>query len=384
MTNGLRELNAFDVHPARSFNFDELLNMLHAAKRDRALHYVDGPDDLQLWKYSNRCVYDKLWTPTTILARGLILDMAERRVVATPFPKFFNLGEDGGGLPNQPFEIFEKLDGSLIIIFYHRGRWRAVTRGTFESSQALWAQARLLDCSVLGLDTGATYLAEAIYPENRIVVKYDEEALVMLAGYAADGRELPYATVQAAAATLGWRTAQRHSFASVDAMMDHIAVLPKDHEGFVLRFANGLRIKLKGAEYRRIHALISRVTPLAVWEMLFAGDDLNDIRREVPEEFWGDFDQITSILQGQFDGQVETIKQLVAPLATLSDKELGLRLKEFPEDVRSYIFPCRKDGDTFPTARTREVLWRHLRPTGNALSGYVASYAMNRVMDDAL
>jgi hypothetical protein len=45
-----------------------------------------------------------------------------------------------------------------------------------------------------------------------------------------------------------------------------------DAQGFVVRFADGLRLKLKGSEYRRIHALISRRTPLAMGEGLNASD----------------------------------------------------------------------------------------------------------------
>jgi hypothetical protein len=34
-------------------------------------------------------------------------------------------------------------------------------------------------------------------------------------------------------------------------------------------------------------------------------------------------------------------------------------------------------------ARTRQTLFRAVRPTGNVLPGYVPSFAMNRVMDEA-
>jgi RNA ligase len=384
MINGLNELNAFDVHPARQMDFDQLLEALHAAKAERALMYVDGPDDLQLWKYSNRCVYDRMWTKTTVLGRGLILDLAERKVVATPFPKFFNLGEDGGGLPDMPFEVFEKLDGSLIILFHHRGKWRTVTRGAFESSQAKWAAEQILSCNVDALVPGTTYLAEAVYPENKIVVHYDEPALVMLAGYHPDGGELSYAEVQASAQVMGWRAAERYQFNSIAEMMQNVAGLPRDQEGYVLRFENGLRIKLKGSEYRRIHALISNVTPLAVWELLSNGDDVEAIRRDLPEEFWTDFDDIVAILKGGFDDRITKVKEVCEPLAGQTDKEVGLQLASFPAEARPYIFLYRKDGAAFPSDRAAEKIWRDLRPTGNELEGYVPSFAMNRLVEDAL
>ena len=43
-------------------------------------------------------------------------------------------------MPDLPFETMEKLDGSLIIIFHHNGRWRTATKGSFTSSQAQWAE----------------------------------------------------------------------------------------------------------------------------------------------------------------------------------------------------------------------------------------------------
>jgi RNA ligase len=384
MINGMNELNAFVVHPARQMDFDQLLASLHAAKAERALVYVDGPDDLQLWKYSNRCVYDRMWTTTTVIGRGLILDMAERKVVATPFPKFFNLGEDGGGLPDMPFEVFEKLDGSLIILFHHRGKWRTVTRGAFDSAQAIWASEQLMSCDVDALTPGTTYLAEAVYPENKIVVHYEEPALVMLAGYHPDGSELSYAEVKDSAQILGWRAAKRYQFNSIADMMQCVAALPRNEEGYVLRFENGLRIKLKGSEYRRIHALISNVTPLAVWEMLAKGDDMEAIRRDLPEEFWTDFDDIVAILQAGFEHRIAKIIEVCTPLAGLTDKEVGLQLASFPAEARPYIFLFRKDGDAFPSNRAAEKVWRDLRPTGNELDRYVPSYAMNRLVEDAL
>ena len=97
---------------------------------------------------------------------------------------------------------------------------------------------------------------------------------MMLAAYDGSGRELTYPEIRTASRALGWRSAHRHEFANMTAMVSHAAALPRDTEGYVVRFSNGLRLKLKGAEYRRIHALISRCTPLAMWEALAAGDDM--------------------------------------------------------------------------------------------------------------
>ncbi len=114
----------------------------------------------------------------------------------------------------------------------------------------------------------------------------------------------------------------------------HTAALPRDDEGFVVRFADGLRLKLKGAEYRRVHALVSRCTPLAMWRAMVAGDDLDAIRRDLPKEFWSDFDDIVRLLRARVAAVEARVADVAAAVRHLSDKELGLSLPTMPEDVQ--------------------------------------------------
>jgi RNA ligase len=370
------------VHPARQMPFATLMAGLERALALGFVHRrTDAASGLHLYIYTPRCVYEDGWDAFTVMARGLIVDEDAGQVVTTPFIKFFNVGERRGEVPDLPFEAYEKLDGSLIIVFHHAGRWRAATKGAFESEQAVWAQSRLDAADLSALKAGTTYLFEAVYPENRIVVRYPEPALVMLAAYDGDGRELSYDEVVGVSSALGWRAARRHGFASIGEMVRHAAVLPRDEEGFVMRFSNGLRLKLKGAEYRRIHALISRCTPLAMWEAIANGDDMAAIRRDLPEEFWADFDDIVRLLNASIAAVEARVAEVAAGVAHLSDKELGLSLNSLPADARPYVFGFRKAGAI--TGKARDTLMRSIRPTGNVLAGYVPSYAMGRVLDDA-
>jgi RNA ligase len=369
------------IHPAREMAFEELLAGL---ERSLAAGLVrrKREGDLSLWVYSEHCVYNDGWDTYSLLARGLILDEAARRVVATPFPKFFNLHERGMGWPDQPFETWEKVDGSLIVIWHHAGRWRTSTKGAFHSEQARWAQSLLDDMDLSFLIPGTTYLAEEIGPHNRVVVRYGESAMVMLAAYDMDGGELHRPAIEEVASRLGWRCAEVHAFADAAELIAHAGVLPATSEGFVARFADGRRVKVKGAEYCRIHALVSRCTPLGVWDAYYAGDDLDRIRRDLPEEFWGDFDTIRNLLEQRMGDLAARTAEAVARVSALSDKEVGLSLDTFPKDIRSYVFPWRKSNGG-PEGRLREQMLRAIRPTANQLEGYVASYAMGRVLEEA-
>jgi RNA ligase len=147
------------LHPAHTIPFDDLITRLKTARDERLVYERHGPGGLTLYVYTERCVYESAWNLATIAARGLIVDLTARKIVATPFPKFFNLGERDGTAPDLPFTVTEKLDGSLIIIFHHGGVWRTATKGAFESPQALWARDWLAGCDLAAFAPGTTYLA---------------------------------------------------------------------------------------------------------------------------------------------------------------------------------------------------------------------------------
>jgi RNA ligase len=371
------------MHPARKIPFEDLLAGLERARVAGHVGVRDCPQGRRLYIYTNRCVYENGWDEFSLLARGLILHPASKRVVATPFPKFFNVGERGDTIPNLAFEVFEKVDGSLGILHFFEGAWRASTKGAFDSRQARWIESRLNERDLSALVPGTTYLVEAVYPENRIVVRYDVDELVLLAAYREDGLELDVEELEKVAARLDWRFARRHAFGSFVDLVSHARSLPKTEEGFVIRFSDGLRLKVKGSEYQRIHALISRCTPLATWEAIAAGDDLEAIRRDMPEEIWGDFDAIRSILGARISGIEAKVAATAEELRSATDKEVGLRLRSLDPEVQPLIFHWRKAGGKLE-GRARDTLLRMIRPTNNDLPGYTPSYAMGRIVEEDL
>jgi RNA ligase len=376
-------MTASPIHPARQIGFSELVVELDAARASTLVYRRDDPaTGRSLYCYTSRCVYAQAWDKVTMLARGLILDLDAGRVVATPFPKFFNFGEGARTMPNLPFETYDKLDGSLAIIHFAAGKWRAATKGDLFSAQALWAEARLDAQDTSALVPGTTYLAECIGPHNRIVVRYPDAALVLLAAFAEDGTEMSRGELEAVADRLGWPVASRRLFSSFAELVGHADALPATSEGFVIRYADGTRLKLKGSEYRRIHALIARCTPLGVWQALAAGDDTEAIRRDLPEEFWSDFDDILRLLRARLADLESRIGAAAFSVAHLSDKELGLALRDQPADVRGHLFAWRKSGGKL-TGKSLQSALREVRPTGDVLPGYRPSSALDRLLAES-
>ncbi|MET7607341.1 hypothetical protein ABZS96_33730 [Streptomyces avermitilis] len=108
--------------------------------------------------------------------------------MAWPRRKFFNTIDHARGLPyapplpTGPFRIYDKVDGSLGLVFVWRGQWRVVTTGAFDSPQARWARRHLSARDTSALAPGITYIAEIVYPDNRVVVDYrGRHDLVLLA-----------------------------------------------------------------------------------------------------------------------------------------------------------------------------------------------------------
>lgn len=360
-------------HLTRNISFEELLNHLETEKGENNV-YETNFQDLALYCYTNHCVYDSNWNQWNTLARGLILDKRNQEIVATPFPKFFNYGERQITLPEEPFEAFEKLDGSLIICYYYQGCWQTSTKGDLQSSQAEKAQKLLNQLSKSYLEKGTTYLFEYISPDNQIVIRYTDEQLVLLGAYTDEGIELSSPQLELVASQIGIRTPKRLDYSSVDDILKAAETLDRENEGFVIRFTSGLRLKIKGAEYRRIHKLITGVTPLALWELMREQSDLLLLRQEIPEEYWTDFDEIHQQLSQQLESLIQEVEASHLQHQSLSDKELGIILQSLPTGAKSFLFQRRKKGESwYKIPKTRKGLFNLFRPQNNQLIDYEQS-----------
>ena len=136
-----------------------MLDVLEKYHADGLLHKQTHPTlDLTIWNYSPRVQYEKLWTPLLMMCRGLVTDF-DGNIKARSFPKFFNYEElKPEDIPNEEFEVFEKMDGSLGILFNYKGEWIIATRGSFTSDQAMRAKEMLSKYRLDMLFTNCTYL----------------------------------------------------------------------------------------------------------------------------------------------------------------------------------------------------------------------------------
>lgn len=272
------------------FTNEELQDALNRNLVSMTRHPADR--DWVVYNYTPVAQYSREWSNVTTKCRGLVVWNPSHKVLARPFPKFFNLGELSRSdvRLSKTFELREKMDGSLGIAYEHPdGRTAIATRGSFSSDQATWATNWLRSHHPdWESPEGITTLFEIIYPENRIVVDYGDRAELVLIGAIvnATGEDVPMDDVD------WWPGERARSFGFVEKAR-HAEEILKDarldgHEGLVAAYYKAgepaFRVKLKREEYVELHRIVFGLSSHTIWEALREGQDARELVAVLPDE----------------------------------------------------------------------------------------------------
>lgn len=244
----------------------------------------DRTDDgkLAIYTYTDQCVFARAWDEITKKSRGHIYDVETGECMAYAFEKFFELGECEEALHehfdwNAPYDVYEKLDGWISILYRHDGQFKCASRGSFHSAGAIWSTKFIQQFDLSCLPDEATLCFEMLTRNQRIILDYGQtETLIILAAFNRhDGTEYPRKTVEEWAAKIGIPIVKKCDISVDDCL--RFKKENKDKEGFVIRFHDGRRVKVKTAWYLSMAKILSGVSPIAVWETMLDG--------KVQEEF---------------------------------------------------------------------------------------------------
>lgn len=241
--------------------------------------------DLTIYNYSQQTQFERHWTEHTLMCRGLVLNSVGD-IVGRPFRKFFNYEEVMDQVPvGVPYEISEKVDGSMGIFFWYLGHPVFASRGSFTSDQCVKGWKMLQKLPYESLSNKHTYIFEIIYPENRIVIDYaGEEKLVLLAGInTISGCEIPRKNMEELLGAFFELVKVYHIKGSWDQLK---SLNEPNKEGFVIAFINGFRMKIKFEEYFRLHRILTKVSNLDIWERLMKGVPITDLLEDIPDELY--------------------------------------------------------------------------------------------------
>ena len=189
-------------------------------------------------------------------------------IVSRSFDRFFNEGEDS----NEEYDIteltaYEKVDGSLIGVFNHKGKWLYRTRSMImpdsdmyvNGSNLTWKdliESQIEPCDYFMIKN-CTYIFEIVSPENRVVTRYPERSAYLLQiRNNISGNYSFYQYNNDIALMGGWRVPKQYKFDTIENCIQASKDLRNLEEGYVLYDQYGKPcIKVKNPAYVAAHHL---------------------------------------------------------------------------------------------------------------------------------
>ena len=253
--------------------------------------------DYYLLKYN--MILSDFSLPEVLEARGAIFrqdDAQEWICVCHPFDKFFNYGEKYsavGAIDWDTARVMEKIDGSLIKLWFDAGEWHISTNGTIDAFKASCGDSTFGDVfmSILGqndffsvLRSRYNYMFEMVAPAyNHIVVRYPENKIYFLGcrDMVSDEETLEQDIDMAQYGIEFPKVFPHYSLAACIEACHNMGI---DEEGYVVVDDEFNRIKIKGDEYLRLHRIRGNgpLTALRVIEM-WQAEALDDFVAYYPE-----------------------------------------------------------------------------------------------------
>lgn len=314
--------------------------------------------------------------PLLLECRGIKFD-TEGRIIARPHKKFFNLGEKVQ--PHEvdwtrPHTVVPKIDGSMIhpamidkdlVLMTRKG----ITDVALHAADLFLAQPRYFMMMADFLERGFTPIFEYIGPSNRIVLRYPKHELILTdirdtySGNSLGMEGLRQVAHQYQIPLAGGTTVDCPPVDDINEFILWVRAL-KELEGVVIRFEDGLMLKVKAEEYlTQHHALDGMGSKKKVVQLVLDGftDDVLPILDVQDQDELNNFKM-------DLDAEVDT---LAVNLANIVNKDgRGMDRKTFAITIANKIEPKWQAGLLFNILDGQhpwEVVRKHLRKNKNCI-----------------
>jgi len=332
--------------------------------------------DLWIYNYSKSTQYAWRWNKYTSQCRGLILD-ANGCLVAKGFDKFFTddqLISEGleHTIPKgEPFDLYEKVDGSLGVMYFWEGVPYMSTRGSFISEMAIeankWLRTKYQD---IYFNPNYSYNFEIIYPENRIVVDYgDNRGLVLLAVMENDTRKERRIYGEEFDGIVEGGIKRVKIYNGYDDWKEIMEVFKdeKNFEGFVVHFLNSnFRVKMKIDWYKQISYVMQNFTKKTIWKMFRDGKDVEAVAADIDDEFYPMVKGFIEELQSEYNVLVYKYDDLHNKFVDFMNAKYpnGYTPKDFAIELKSQS-TTEDFGCIISIHQNKDIsqwLWRRIEP----------------------
>lgn len=210
--------------------------------------------------------YDQIDSPKTDLvvrwSRGTVLEEGTWDLVAQSMPRFFNMGENAEewkGFDWTNFTATEKMDGSLLIVYFYKDSLMVNTSGSFggpvSNHDVTFMELFLSQVKEADLRKDITYVFELCSPFNKVVRNYDQTSARLITAFrkmqelSRDELEgLTNDTIKPIPLIVDLKTQE-----DVLNYLMHKEESDPTYEGIVIRDSKGTRFKCKTKTYLGFH-----------------------------------------------------------------------------------------------------------------------------------
>jgi hypothetical protein len=246
---------------------------------------VNRDGDLVSLKYNQ--IESPMHEPIVQECRGMVVDVANARVLAHPYNKFWSYGDaPAATIDWSTARVLEKLDGSLMILYWdpNTEAWSVASSGTPRAGGPFGAEARTFRDAfwetwhALGMKlpayTGTCFMFELCTAGNRIVVQHDRPRLVLHgARDRGSGAEWGLGELAEVAEMRNWELVKSFPIGSIeDCLAAADALDPLACEGFIVVDAAFNRIKIKSPRYVALHHMKGEATLRRAIELWQTGE----------------------------------------------------------------------------------------------------------------
>ena len=222
-------------------------------------------------------------------ARGCLFREKNWKCVCRAFDKFFNYGETkASSIDWKTAKVFQKIDGSLIKIFYDEGQWYIVTNSGLNAFDAntgnvlypTFGNLFTKGIEIIGfkdfkefsktLDPSYTYMFELVSPYTRVVIPYEDIKIYYLGQRRMDNFEEEYSPNN----FIGFQFPKEYSVNNLNDIIQMAEDLSWDEEGYVVRDKYFNRIKVKSPAYVSAHYMRNNnvITDERLMEIILKGE----------------------------------------------------------------------------------------------------------------
>lgn len=300
--------------------------------------------DLVLFKYTQG-VSDG-FNPIVREARGIILSRENWDIVCHPFHRFFNFNQPEADALRGNLHIYEKVDGSLVKLYFYCGEWRCSSNGNIDArnvslngknffelvKKALKTYGLTWEFFTKNLNPYFTYMYELATQDNPVVIKYTGYHLYYLGernNFTGQEEYNPDPRID---------NVKVYHFTTLYEVVHSSLMMSDNQEGYVVRDDEWHRVKVKNPTYFLVHHLANNGRPDFL-DILLNGD-VKEFLNYFPQ-YKKDIEEMKEIF-ALMNEEAEMLRDRTSEFWDFARKDFVASI-DVPKPYQSFIFKCYED-----------------------------------------